>query len=85
VHEFISLFPQGAISYQLSGDSLSWSQVFRKLEENKDRLLIVDYSVSQTTLEQVSINASYNDHAYIIIPCIQVFLNFARKQHVEET
>ncbi len=45
---------QGAVTYQLPGGGLSWSSVFRQLESNKERLGIIDYSVSQTTLEQVS-------------------------------
>ena len=46
----------GAVTYLLPTDQLSWSFVFRLLEENKEELGIVDYSVSQTTLEQVFIN-----------------------------
>ncbi len=42
------------MTYQLPGGGLSWSSVFRQLESNKERLGIIDYSVSQTTLEQVS-------------------------------
>ena len=44
---------QGAIMYQLPRTNLSWSQIFQQIESNKERLGIVDYSVSQTTLEQV--------------------------------
>ena len=44
---------QGAIMYQLPKTNLSWSQIFQQIESNKERLGIVDYSVSQTTLEQV--------------------------------
>ena len=44
---------QGFVSYQLSGGNLSWSSTFREIESNKERLGIVDYSVSQTTLDQV--------------------------------
>lgn len=46
----------GAVTYWLPSEGVSWSAVFRLLEENKERLHIVDYSVSQTTLEQVFIN-----------------------------
>ena len=45
---------QGSVTYQLPSDGLTWSSVFRQLEANKERLGIIDYSVSQTTLEQVS-------------------------------
>ncbi len=44
---------QGTVTYQLLGEGVSWSSVFRLLESNKERLGIIDYSVSQTTLEQV--------------------------------
>ena len=46
----------GAVTYWLPNEEVSWSSVFRLLEENKEDLGIVDYSVSQTTLEQVFIN-----------------------------
>ena len=45
---------QGAVTYQLPSANTTWSTVFRQLENNKGRLNIIDYSVSQTTLEQVS-------------------------------
>ena len=44
---------QGFVSYQLPSGNLSWSSTFREIETNKERLGIVDYSVSQTTLDQV--------------------------------
>ena len=44
---------QGSVTYQLPSADLTWASVFRKLESNKERLGITDYSVSQTTLEQV--------------------------------
>ena len=47
------VFLQGFVSYQLPGEGLSWSSTFREIESNKERLGIVDYSVSQTTLDQV--------------------------------
>jgi ATP-binding cassette subfamily A (ABC1) protein 3 len=47
---------QGSVTYQLPGAGLSWSAMFRQLETHKERLGIVDYSISQTTLEQVFIN-----------------------------
>ena len=46
----------GTVTYWLPNEDVSWSSVFRFLEENKEYLGIVDYSVSQTTLEQVFIN-----------------------------
>lgn len=47
---------QGSLTYQLPSAGLTWSSVFRQLETNKERLGIIDYSVSQTTLEQVFID-----------------------------
>ncbi len=41
------------MTYWLPSDDASWSTVFRLLEENKEDVGIVDYSVNQTTLEQV--------------------------------
>ena len=35
-------------------EGLSWSYIFGQLERNRAALNIVDYSVSQTTLEQVN-------------------------------
>ena len=52
-HTHTHTHTQGAVTYQLPSGAVSWSAVFRLLEENKERLGIVDYSVSQTTLEQV--------------------------------
>lgn len=45
---------QGVVTYQLPGADMSWSSVFRQVENNKESLGVVDYSVSQTTLEQVT-------------------------------
>ena len=42
------------MTYQLPSSGVTWSSVFRQLEQNRQRLHIVDYSVSQTTLDQVS-------------------------------
>ena len=44
---------QGAVTYKLPPEETSWSTVFRELETNKNNLGIIDYSVSQTSLEQV--------------------------------
>ena len=55
VYHIVKLYclPQGAVAYHLPSADLTWSSVFRQLENNKERLGIIDYSVSQTTLEQV--------------------------------
>jgi hypothetical protein len=47
---------QGAVTYQLCNENLRWATVFREMEEHRDGLGIEDYSVSQTTLEQVFVN-----------------------------
>ena len=43
---------QGLVKYELLGVR-SWAYVFGKLEEAKEQFGLEDYSVSQTTLEQV--------------------------------
>ena len=42
------------MTYRLPAAGLSWSLVFKALESNKERLHIIDCSISQTSLEQVS-------------------------------
>lgn len=42
------------MTYQVPAEGVTWSSIFRTVEENKERLRIIDYSVSQTTLDQVS-------------------------------
>ena len=44
---------QGILHYQIDNEGLSWSYIFGQLERNRHALNIVDYSISQTTLEQV--------------------------------
>ena len=82
------------MTYRLPTSAMSWSSVFRQLETNKERLGIVDYSVSQTTLEQVHMHGTleilyipgtlsrlsgvYNDGNLF-----QVFINFAKEQFDE--
>ena len=41
------------LHYQIMDQSLTWSRMFGLLEGNAAQLDIVDYSLSQTTLEQV--------------------------------
>lgn len=43
------------LTYQIVSESMQWSYVFGALEGSKQQLGIIDYSVSQTTLEQVYI------------------------------
>ena len=45
---------QGVLHFQVETEGLSWSYIFGQLERNRAALNIVDYSVSQTTLEQVN-------------------------------
>ena len=47
------------MTYQLCNDNLRWATVFREMEHHRERLGVTDYSVSQTTLEQVC-----HDHQY---------------------
>ncbi|XP_071490342.1 phospholipid-transporting ATPase ABCA1-like [Diadema antillarum] len=44
------------LEFQLSSADAVLSKLFHQLEENRSRFLIEDYSVSQTTLDQVFIN-----------------------------
>ncbi|XP_022107295.1 ATP-binding cassette sub-family A member 3-like isoform X2 [Acanthaster planci] len=54
---------QGLLHYQVNNDQLSWSYIFGTLEDSCIGLDIVDYSVSQTTLEQVFLNFAKMQHA----------------------
>ena len=47
---------QGMLTYHIGSQNMQWSYVFGALESQKQRLGIVDYSVSQTTLEQVRVH-----------------------------
>ena len=47
---------QGLLHYQIVDPSVSLGRLFGTMEAVKERLNIEDYSVSQTTLEQVFIN-----------------------------
>lgn len=47
---------QGMLHYHLTSHVLSWANIFGIMERAKDRYNIEDYSVSQTTLEQVFLN-----------------------------
>lgn len=46
---------QGLLTYQIPTGDLKWYKIFGALEETKSNpnLNIVDYSIGQTTLEQV--------------------------------
>lgn len=47
---------QSYVHYQIISNDLNWSQIFGVMERAKELYSIEDYSVSQTTLEQVFIN-----------------------------
>ncbi|XP_074649372.1 phospholipid-transporting ATPase ABCA3-like isoform X2 [Tubulanus polymorphus] len=47
---------QGLVHYHITDTSLSWAKIFGTLERAKTVFNIEDYSVSQTTLEQVFLN-----------------------------
>ncbi|XP_002739960.1 phospholipid-transporting ATPase ABCA3-like [Saccoglossus kowalevskii] len=47
---------QGLVHYHIQDESLTWAKVFGIMERAKTEYNIEDYSVSQTTLEQVFIN-----------------------------
>ena len=47
---------QGMIHYHITGTDFAWAQVFGTMERAKVTYNIEDYSVSQTTLEQVFLN-----------------------------
>ncbi|XP_076053842.1 phospholipid-transporting ATPase ABCA3-like isoform X2 [Oratosquilla oratoria] len=46
----------GLLHYHIPADGMSWGKVFGAIERNRVTLEIEDYSVSQTTLEQVFLN-----------------------------
>ena len=52
--DVVVLHLQGSVTYRVPDNGTSWSSIFRLVEDNKECLGIVDYSVSQTTLDQVS-------------------------------
>ena len=47
---------EGMLHYHIQDPSVSLAELFGTMEANKSRYFIEDYSVSQTTLEQVFIN-----------------------------
>lgn len=44
---------QGILTFYIPLSSIKWSQIFGLMESNRDRLNIEDYSISQTTLEEI--------------------------------
>ena len=73
------------VQYQLKSEHISLAQVFSKMEQVVGVLGIEDYSVSQTTLDNVSVpgggrRAPWAGPAHPPAPAHQVFVNFAKKQ-----
>eukprot|EP00455_Lapot_gusevi_P052160 TRINITY_DN7919_c0_g1_i1.p1 TRINITY_DN7919_c0_g1~~TRINITY_DN7919_c0_g1_i1.p1 ORF type:complete len:103 (-),score=27.84 TRINITY_DN7919_c0_g1_i1:40-312(-) len=50
----------GNLRYSLPSNRFSLSHLFRETEKYRDELLLRDYSISQTTLEQVFISFAKN-------------------------
>jgi len=53
---------EGLLHYQIYTSDVSWSHIFGTTERAKHHLQIEDYSVSQTTLEQVFIHFARMQH-----------------------
>jgi ATP-binding cassette subfamily A (ABC1) protein 1 len=54
---------QGFVKYHIESSSTRLSEMFGALEENASRLNIVDYSVSQTTLDQIFVKFAKEQHS----------------------
>ena len=48
-------YHQGLVHYHLPESGQSWARIFGLMESAKNKYQIEDYSVGQTTLEQVSL------------------------------
>ena len=81
------------MTYQLCNESLRWATVFREIERHREELGVADYSVSQTTLEQVRFGEKTSNSGPGSLSCkcgvtlcfdVQVFVNFAKDQAKEE-
>lgn len=73
------------MQYQLKSEHISLAQVFSKMEQVVGVLGIEDYSVSQTTLDNVSALRAVGVSSWVCLHCSpvahpQVFVNFAKKQ-----
>eukprot|EP00054_Salpingoeca_dolichothecata_P030926 m.256674 g.256674 ORF g.256674 m.256674 type:complete len:1715 (+) comp26744_c0_seq8:78-5222(+) len=53
---------QGMVHYEVPGGELKWSELFATMEQAKTDLHLADYSVSQTTLEQVFLEFARHQH-----------------------
>ncbi|GMI13694.1 hypothetical protein TrVE_jg8802, partial [Triparma verrucosa] len=52
----------GRVRYELPQDEIKLSEFFNLLEARREELKIKDYTVSQTTLEQVFIHFAQHQH-----------------------
>ena len=59
---------QGLLEYQVPSGAASWSQIFRLLDELQNTALIDDYSISQTSLDQVFLSFARNQEAPVKPP-----------------
>ena len=44
---------QGILTFYIPLSSIKWSKIFGLMERNRDALNVEDYSISQTTLEEI--------------------------------
>ncbi|XP_071965866.1 phospholipid-transporting ATPase ABCA1-like isoform X2 [Antedon mediterranea] len=65
------------VQYELPMKSATLADIFGKLEHNKRALMIEDYSVTQTSLEQVFLNFASKQTDGIEEPSANVYDNFA--------
>lgn len=83
------------LQYQLPSSLTSLARIFSLLSKNKEALSIEDYSVSQTTLDQVSkptcgaaihliVIFSSSKDLFLMSTPQQVFVNFAKDQSDED-
>lgn len=53
---------QGMVHYHILDQNITWAELFGTMEKAKTQFNIEDYSVSQTTLEQVFINFAHSQN-----------------------
>lgn len=81
----------GLLQYQLPSRAGSLASVFSVLAAHRGPCHIEDYSVSQTTLDQVTSDVGHEGMAARVLPAVpltlpspQVFVHFAREQSDED-
>ena len=73
------------LEYQLPKADVSLASIFDDLDRHREQLLLEDYSVSQTTMDQASIlykHRQCNFSAFVV--CNQIFIRFASQQGSEK-